>query len=94
MDELQNLIKETNEQLREINYNLKIRYNKDKVYKITEGDEVKTFDNNEDTVLYLNDKYKTNIKTNSLKNLTKLNNVKTNSKYKKIFGDKFRFEII
>ena len=98
MDELIKSIKKTNLLLEEINGNLKIRYNKDKFYRITETEEgeptVKQFTESDDVISYLNKKYNTNIKTNSLKNLTKLQTVKTNSKYKKIFGEDFKFEIV
>lgn len=93
MDELIKSLKQTNILLQEINTNLKIRYNKEKYYKITEDEEIKEFTDPEDVIKYINEKYKTDVKMNSLKNLTKLHSVKTNSKYKKIFGENFKFEI-
>lgn len=90
MNEIISKLNETNELLKRI---INEKEPTKKTYKITEeGGLIQTMEE-EELLVYINKKYNVNVKANGLKNLTKLKDVKTNSKYKKIFGENFELEL-
>jgi hypothetical protein len=91
MNEIIAKLTETNELLRLL---LNEKKPKSKVYYTLteENGKVQTLAQKE-LLVYLNTNYNSCIKANGLKNLTKIHEVKTNSKYKKIFGEEFKLEL-
>lgn len=90
MNEVLQSIKQTNELLTKI---LNAKESKVKMYKLTEGTKIQDLEESE-LLIYLNEKYNTKLKANGLKNLCNLKDVKTNSKYRKIFGNDFDLVLI
>ena len=90
MNELLQSIKETNDLLTKI---LNAKESKVKMYKLTEGTEIQELEESK-LLIYLNEKYNTKLKANGLKNLCNLKDVKTQSKFRKIFGVDFDLVLI